>query len=152
MCYKIAQLLKYFLQKSEDLSLTPRMHIKMPCVGSQEMLRVSVPSIGYPILSGQPSNHKHISNIIGSEQVIFTYLGMCVCIFVHFICMRNDKEIEAMNLRESKGEDIWKRLERGKGRGKLCDYILILKNACIYNLSAGEAETRGLLSFMASSW
>lgn len=40
-------------------------------------------------------------------------------------------------------------MERGKGRGKLCNYILILKNACIYNLSAGEAETRGLLSFIA---
>lgn len=67
MCCKIAQLVKYSLQKSEDLSLTPRMHIKMPCVGKQEMLRVKAPSIGYPILSGQPSNHKHISNIIGFE-------------------------------------------------------------------------------------
>lgn len=44
MCCKIAQLVKYFLQKSEELSLTPRMHIKMPCVGKQ-MLRVRAPQL-----------------------------------------------------------------------------------------------------------
>lgn len=43
MCCKIAQSVKYSLQKSEDLSLTPRMHIKMPCVGKQEMLRMRAP-------------------------------------------------------------------------------------------------------------
>lgn len=47
---------------------------------------------------------------------------MYVCIFVHFICMCNDKEIEAMNLRESKGRIYgkdWKEEREGE------NYVII---------------------------
>lgn len=43
----------------------------------------------------------------------------------------NNKEKEAPNLRESKGV-VWEELERRKGRGKLCLYIIISKIKKVY--------------------
>lgn len=67
---------------------------------------------------------KHLCNIIQTEKIAFTDLGICVyrCTHMYVITMQK----ETMNLNES--EVYMGDLGGEKGRGKKCNYIIISKN------------------------
>lgn len=83
-------------------------------------------------IKGQPKII-YIGNIIQTEQLVFMYIGMHVC-----VCMTVLKENEVMNERQNKGKCVWEGLGREKGKGNWCKYNF--KNKTLKNLTTKKTN------------
>lgn len=72
-------------------------------------------AIGYPVLNDQLWKHKDMSNIILTEDVVFIYSVVCICVAIN---NKKQSYVWKRMIREQEGGCTWENLEGGEKREK----------------------------------